>query len=302
MITSKKEIYKNIFVYKNQFKDVGKTLDIIKKSESQTEDFSIGKWKPWGEFGTIAKANFKPNKQQEDNNSQYSLDQKEILDEIREIYLNVSKDYVSTCRDSVDWPDFVDNLDLGSKNWMMGSIDVLKHFENPTKNIAMHYHTDQSYAKLEDDSNKFVLTISMYLNDDHEGGEISFVHYENDKMMVTTLRPEAGDVVVFPSFYPYYHGVLPITKNEKYLLRMFYFWKYPGNKEWLENQAKYGKDTWKQMEEKRLEDLYAWITAQNFYNTKNQGKNLDRNVVFVPADLPSENRTYIEGKDLLNGR
>ena len=302
MITDKKEIYKNIFVYKNQFKDVGKTLDIIKKSESQTEDLSFGKWKPWGDFGSISKANFEPSKDQANDNSQYSLDQKEILEEIREIYLNVSKDYMLMCHDSVTWPHFVNNLDLESEKWMMGSIDVLKHFENPKKNIAMHYHTDQSYAKMEDDSNKCVLTISMYLNDDHEGGEISFVHYENDKMLVTTLRPEAGDVVVFPSFYPYYHGVMPITKNEKYLLRMFYFWKYPGSEEWLENQAKYGKDTWAKMEEKRLEDLYAWITAQNFYNTKNQGKNLDRNVVFVPEDLPLENRRYIEGKDLLNGR
>lgn len=298
MITSKKEIYKNIFVYKNQFKDINKTLDIIKKSESQVDDFILSKWKPWGEFGMIAKANFMPTRQQLDDNSQYSMDQKEIVNEIKEIYLNVAKDYMEACGDSVDWPDFVDNLDLTSERWILGSIDVLKHFENPTKNIAMHYHTDQSYAKLDDDSNKFVLTISMYLNDDHEGGELSFVHYKDGEMIVTTLRPEAGDVVVFPSFYPYYHGVLPITKNEKYLLRMFYFWRYDGSKEWLENQAKYGKDVWKQMEEKRLEDLYAWTTAQNFYNTRNQGENLDRNVVFVPEDLPIENITYINGKDL----
>ena len=46
MITSKKEIYKNIFVYKNQFKDVSKTLQIIKKSESQTKDFHLSMWKP----------------------------------------------------------------------------------------------------------------------------------------------------------------------------------------------------------------------------------------------------------------
>lgn len=294
----KKEIYKNVFVYKNQFKDIKKTLDVIKKSESQTENFSISAWKPWGEFGMIAKANFRPTKEQIEDKSQHSLDQKEIISEIREIYLSVSKDYMSECGNSVDWPHFVNNLDLESERWIPGSIDLLKHFENPTKNIAMHYHTDQSYAKMEDDSNKFVLTISMYLNDDHEGGELSFVHYENDQMFVTTLRPEAGDVVVFPSFYPYYHGVLPITKNEKYLLRMFYFWKYDGSQEWLDNQQKYGKEVWAEMEKKRLEDLYAWITAQQFYNTKNQSKNLDRNVVFVPEDLPVENTKYINGKDL----
>jgi hypothetical protein len=302
MITSKKEIAKNIYVYKNQFKDVGRTLDIIKKSESQTEDFSLTKWKPWGGFGMISKANFTPSREEMDDNSQYSLDQKEILNEIKEIYFSVTKDYMETCRDSVDWPNFVDNLDLNYENWMPGSIDVLKHFEDPTKNIAMHYHTDQSWAKMEDDTNKFIITISVYLNDDHEGGELSFVHYENDKMLVTTLRPEAGDVVVFPSFYPYYHGVLPITKNEKYLLRMFYFWKYNGSKEWIANQEKYGKDVWKAMEEKRLEDLYAKTTAQGFYNSKNKGENIDPNVVFVPEDLPKENISYINGKDLLDGR
>ena len=301
MITSKKEIYKNIFVYKNQFKDVSKTLDIIKKSESQTKDFHLSKWGPLGEFGMIAKASLMPSQEQSNDSSQYSLDQKEIIDEIKEIYSSVAKDYMEACHDSVDWPHFVDNFDLESERWVLGSIDILKHFENPAKNIAMHYHTDQSYAKLEDDTHKFVLTISMYLNDDHEGGEISFIHYENGDMKVTTLRPEAGDVVVFPSFYPYYHGVLPITKNEKYLLRMFYFWKYDGSEEWLANQSKYGKDVWNKMEEKRLEDLYAWTTAQAFYNTRSQGENLDKNVVFVPEDLPLEKITYINGKDILNG-
>jgi signal peptidase I len=300
MITYKKEIYKNIFVYKNQFKDISKTLDIIKKSESQTKDFYLSVWKPWGEFGMIAKADL-PGEPLDDT-SEYSLAQKEIIDEIREIYFNVGKDYMEACRNSVDWPHFVDNFDFESERWVFGSIDALKHFENPEKNIAMHYHTDQSYAKLEDDTNKFVITISMYLNDDHEGGEISFVHYENEEMKVTTLKPEAGDVVVFPSFYPYYHGVLPITKNEKYLLRMFYFWRYDGSEEWLANQSKYGRDVWKKMEQKRLDDLYAWTTAQAFYNSKNQGENLDKNVVFVPEDLPLENITYINGKDILNGR
>jgi signal peptidase I len=300
MIESKKEIGKNIYVYKNQFKDVSKVLDIIKKSESQTEDFSFSKWKPWGIFGTMSKGNFFPTEEQVADDSQYSLDQKEAIKEIREIYFNVSKDYMSTCGDSVDWPHFVDTLDLESEKWRIGSIDVLKHFEDPTKNIAMHYHTDQNWAKMEDDSDKFLLTITMYLNDDHEGGELSFVHYENDKMLVTTLTPEAGDITVFPSFYPYYHGVLPITKNNKYLIRTFYFWEYGGSKEWLDNQEKYGKDVWEKMEKERLENLYSKTTSQQFYNSKNEGQNIDHNTVFVPEDLPKENITYINGKDLLN--
>lgn len=297
---NKKEIYKNIFVYKNHFKDIHNTLDVIKRSESQSKDFHISAWKSWGTFGTMAQSHFgilNHNSIKLDDKNIYS-EQREVIQEIERVYLQVARDYIDSCKDSVVWPDFVTDFSLTGKNWKISSVDILKHRVDPDKIIAMHYHTDQSFWRMEDDSKKHILTVTVYLNDNHEGGEISFAHKGEEGISVTTFKPEAGDVVVFPSFSPYFHGVLPILKDEKYLLRMFYFWDYPGSPEWLDNQRIHGKEVWDEMEKKRLQDQYEFSKSQPFYNAVGHVENLDPNTLYVPRDLPEQNFTYINGKDL----
>lgn len=52
----------------------------------------------------------------------------------------------------------------------------------------------------------------IYLNDDYEGGELLFnrLHY--------TYRPQAGDLVLFPSGNLFLHQSVPITRGTKYSL------------------------------------------------------------------------------------
>ena len=54
------------------------------------------------------------------------------------------------------------------------------------------------------------LSCSIILNDDYEGGEISFF---NDK-----ARPflKKGDMLIFPSGFTYPHQVLPVTSGTRY--------------------------------------------------------------------------------------
>lgn len=49
-----------------------------------------------------------------------------------------------------------------------------------------------------------------YLNNDYEGGEISFPDFN------IMLKPEAGDFLIFPSCYAYKHKVLPIKSGTRY--------------------------------------------------------------------------------------
>lgn len=122
--------------------------------------------------------------------------------------------------------------------------------------LAMTYHTDYEILKAEQPGNKFVLTCTVYLNDDYEGGEIEFL--ANGE--VTVYKPKAGDVVVFPSGHPnyfseeftYYHGVRAITNGKKFFLRIFWTEPYAGSEEWLANQAKYGEEVWAEMEKARI--------------------------------------------------
>ena len=51
----------------------------------------------------------------------------------------------------------------------------------------------------------------MYLNDDYEGGELT---YENPEGNLKTIKPKSGDMVYCPSWYP--HGVNKVTKGTRY--------------------------------------------------------------------------------------
>lgn len=59
----------------------------------------------------------------------------------------------------------------------------------------------------------YVCTISavIYLNDDYEGGEIWFPRLDN-----LVIKPEPGDIVVFPSTYIYEHASQDMISGVKY--------------------------------------------------------------------------------------
>ena len=61
-----------------------------------------------------------------------------------------------------------------------------------------------------------VLSVLLYLNDDYEGGEITF---KNSNL---TLKPESGSVLFFPSNFLYIHEVAPVTKGPRYALPNWY--------------------------------------------------------------------------------
>ncbi len=58
----------------------------------------------------------------------------------------------------------------------------------------------------------YVCTVSMvaYLNDDYIGGELYFPRFD------LKIKPEAGDLFIFPSTYIYEHASLPIQEGTKY--------------------------------------------------------------------------------------
>jgi hypothetical protein len=71
-------------------------------------------------------------------------------------------------------------------------------------------------------------------------------------------KPEAGDLLVFPSGHPdylteegkpYLHAVMPSHNKNKLLSRM-YWQKYEnGTDEWYEKEKEFGKDVWANMQE-----------------------------------------------------
>ena len=72
--------------------------------------------------------------------------------------------------------------------------------------VGEHFdvHSDHGFS--------YICTVSTvaYLNDDYEGGELWFKHLDQ------TIKPEAGDIVVFPSTFIYAHASLPVKTGIKY--------------------------------------------------------------------------------------
>lgn len=69
------------------------------------------------------------------------------------------------------------------------------------------------YFKIHGDHGPYyTCTISavVYLNDNYEGGEIDFVRHG------LVVKPEAGDIILFPSNFVYEHASLEVTSGTKY--------------------------------------------------------------------------------------
>lgn len=71
-------------------------------------------------------------------------------------------------------------------------------------NQHFQVHTDHGFS--------YTCTVSSvaYFNDDYEGGELWFPYLD------FTFKPEAGDIVMFPSTFIYAHAAKPVASGVKY--------------------------------------------------------------------------------------
>ena len=238
----KTSIYPKVNLYRNASPNIDKLMETVKRSESNEQpSYYFENWADWYGFGTFMGMPM-PEEGKSlyvDPNNEYAMAQKEFIETIAKVYYECTKDYIE------QW-------DYQLPNWHNMGISLCKYNDqSKNRDYAMHYHTDYVGTKRDQPGLKFGITCTLYLNDNYEGGEISFLEQENGN--VIDHKPKAGDVMVFPSTEPYYHAVLPITSGDKYLIRCFWCWEFEGTPEWHENQKKYGVDLWAKMEKEREE-------------------------------------------------
>ena len=63
----------------------------------------------------------------------------------------------------------------------------------------------------QDGNRDLAFSLVSYINDDYEGGEISFPNHN------ITIKPKAGSLIMFPSQEPYIHEVKPIISGTRYM-------------------------------------------------------------------------------------
>lgn len=76
----------------------------------------------------------------------------------------------------------------------------------------LKYGVGQKFDKHTDDHWRFHRRVSLtyYANDAYEGGEIEFDQFN------VKIKPEKGDLLLFPSTFVYSHKVYPVTSGTRY--------------------------------------------------------------------------------------
>lgn len=164
---------------------------------------------------------------------------------------------------------YVESTGIEFPNWAYTPPALCKYEPKSavTDDLVMHYHTDYQQEREEMPGYKFGITCTMYLNDDYEGGDISFRIYDGEVYDQIDIKPRQGDIVVFPSGKPYYHGVKIVHGQPKYFLRTFWYWDFEGTAEWHANSKKYGADAWAEIEKERWKEGFR----SGLYTADNKG-------------------------------
>jgi hypothetical protein len=255
-------IYPKVVVYNNLLQKTDKIVEMLKESKNATEDtYHLTPWVDWKPMGNLMVINDDNWSLGEEPNEEKKY-QEDLLKEIYKAFSISTEDFFERYSSETGWPDFIKTFDRSYPAWSSSRISFLRYdptnynFDSHTgkPGLAMDYHTDTHEFNADAPGKKFVVTATMYLNDDYDGGEVSFLDEESGS--VTDYKPKAGDVTVFPSGAPYYHGIKPIAGNERYLLRMFWYYYFEGTETWHENQNKYGKELWQSMENERISKAF----------------------------------------------
>jgi len=234
-----KELYPLVDVYNGLLPDVDELYEIMQESEKTAEGkYYLRSWDQWSVFGTYAQQKHEDSEPREFG-EKYDKE-KYLSDRVYEAYNLAINDYLE--RHNITLPP---GAELMSSSFSKYKDDV----DLMDNNMAMQYHTDFIISEREMPGRKFFLTCTTYINDDYEGGDIEF--YIGGKLY--NHKPKAGDILVFPSTEPYWHGVKTIRSGSKYFIRNFITFSYEGSEEWLKMQRYYGAVKWAEMEKARLE-------------------------------------------------
>jgi|LakMenEpi03Oct11_1017367.scaffolds.fasta_scaffold00001_18 hypothetical protein len=257
------EIYPNILVYKNLFKDIAQSYKILTDSLLETEDRLFSPWTKWSVFGDYLNPPI-PNFDLSDRygniknvqtKTKTQENEKNLIIEMMENFHLVTEDYIKRYSIDVDLNATSVNEDGNIvPTWRCTGGTIGKYnVSTDDYKIGMNYHSDYIRESGSAPGYKFVITCTIYFNDDYEGGEVDFAM--GDKFI--KYKPEAGDLLVFPSGHPdyltengkpYLHGVMPSYNKNKFLSRLYWEKYQKGTDLWYEKQARFGKDVWYKMQ------------------------------------------------------
>ncbi len=108
------------------------------------------------------------------------------------------------------WQYLYDNMNIAVKDYCtMYPMEPLEYWESI--NLVKYFPGNHFQTHADDGASyKSVVSLVGYLNDDYVGGEISFPAHD------IIIKPDAGDLVIFPSNYMFMHRAMPVESGIKY--------------------------------------------------------------------------------------
>lgn len=178
-----------IFFYEGVLPDSNDIISLLEKTDNELDNNSfVSKWQEWA--SSEGDYQFGYRKVVDQNKIVDSLDHlAEAYLKIKRITENVLKDYANR---------------LGIPEGEESDIGFSKYLPDR----YMGPHTDKGPRSH--------ISAVMYLNDNFNGGELSFPNQN------IAIKPSAGSMIVFPSVEPYVHDPKP-ADNLKYIVPAFWY-------------------------------------------------------------------------------
>ena len=220
------ELFDKVYYYTDVIGDPKKLVDLIESTDSDRYSSFITPWEEWGAcsgqmyiYGSHKRIKCLSSEDIEKNISEGVIaDCSYIFNEIFDGMKNVCEDYASKIGDD---SEIVLMTDTAIKKYMPGTF-MGSHFDQQEGDRRLRY------------------SMVMYLNDDYEGGEISFNVKDgvltstddaasedfnsplNHDRIMFHVKPKAGSVIIFPSTDPYSHTAHLIKSGSKYMVPSFW--------------------------------------------------------------------------------
>lgn len=211
-------LHEKVYYYEDAVKNFNEVMNSLSELENMYKNDGKKMWEIW------TASNDKDNVY--GDTMSFGLDSINTLDDLYKdkmlfIYKNVMDSFYSVSKDYAE---------------SIGDHETPNLF--PTFNIKKYYtgtYMGPHFDQLDGDKT-LRYSLVMYLNDDFEGGEISFTlkDYENNETEVKPnedyedelnikiidfgIKPKAGSVIIFPSSAPYYHTAHLVKSKFKYMI------------------------------------------------------------------------------------
>jgi hypothetical protein len=138
---------------------------------------------------------------------EYTVDESCISSEIQESIAKVAEAKIQEYLSKVP--------ELNMKSYFLNHMTIMFHSE--FKNIGYHY--DSEYLYMNDAEYIRNFAVLIYLNQDFDGGELMF------PLQKTVIKPQTGLMLIFPTSFMYPHVTNPAMGDDRYVLRLSYFFK-----------------------------------------------------------------------------